>query len=79
VAAGTTDAFVLRAGAGQTMAVQIDAAADNAVFSVFSPDGFGLAVDQTQSSLALPSSGDYLVEVHSTGGAANYEISFWIA
>ena len=61
------------------MAVQIDAAADNAVFSVFAPDGFGLAVDQVQSSLVLPSSGDYLVEVHSTGGSADYEISFWIA
>jgi hypothetical protein len=79
VGAGTTDAFVLRAGAGQTMAVQIDAGADNAVFSVFSPDGFGLAVDQTQSSVALPSAGDYLVAVHSTGGAATYEIGFWIA
>jgi hypothetical protein len=79
VDAGETDSFVLRASAGQTMVVDVAAAAGNAVHSVFAPDGSALAVDQVRSSIVLPSAGDYVVDVRSIGGAAEYGIRFTIS
>ena len=79
VAAGAIDRFTLRGGAGQSMAVHVDAAADNATLTITAPDGTVLTSGQTQPFVAsLPADGDYLVEVHPSGGSATYQISFWI-
>lgn len=78
VGAGAVDRFVLTAAAGQTMAVHVNADADNAVASIAAPDGTVLSQDQLQASVVLPSNGDYVVSVRSTDGAATYRISFWI-
>jgi hypothetical protein len=78
---GTTqNRYVLRGSTGQTMAVQIDAAADNARFDVIAPDGTLLAVFETQSTVVLPSSGDYTVKAYAfrESPGAVYRISFWI-
>jgi hypothetical protein len=38
-----------------------------------------LSSGQTQPLIdSLPANGDYVVEVHPTGGSATYQISFWI-
>ena len=73
---GALKRYLLRAGAGRTMTVTIAAAANNAQFSVLAPDGSVLAGQQTATSVALPSDGDYTVAVWSTSGNATYDITF---
>jgi hypothetical protein len=76
----TVKTYVLRARAGQTMAVQLDAADDNAMFSVNAPDGSFLAGSQTGATMVLPSTGDYTVMVFAAQASpgTTYRISFWI-
>jgi hypothetical protein len=79
VAGDSVDRFLLWAGAGHRMVVHVDAAADNATITIVAPDGTVLTSGQTQPVIdSLPATGDYLVEVHPSGGSATYQIGFWI-
>ena len=74
----TTDRYVLRAAAGQTMVVHVAPLVPNITFSIFAPDGTALADDQVQATVVLPANGDYLVVVETTSSGGPYQISFWI-
>jgi hypothetical protein len=78
LAPATTHSYVLRAAAGQTMAVQVAPLVPNITFSIFAPDGTPLAEDLAQADVTLPATGDYLVVVETTSSGGPYEISFWI-
>jgi hypothetical protein len=78
VVRGTSDGYVLRAEAGQTMIVHIDSVEGNAAFHVYAPDGATLAVEQQQLTIQLPASGDYVIEVVSVRGNTTYQMSVWI-
>ena len=80
VGGNATARYVLWAGAGHRMVVQIDPAADNATLTIIAPDGTVLSSGQTGPTIeSLPADGDYIVEVHPTNGhSAEYQISFWI-
>ena len=80
-----SDRWILNARAGQTMALNIDSIDDNTVFAVFTPDRQVLATvssntpeGETFWQGVLPASGDYSVEVASTGGTAYYALDVWI-
>lgn len=75
---GTTDRYLLRAAAGQTMVIHVDSDEDNAVFHVFAPDATPLVTEQQQATFVLPADGDYVVEVGATRGNATYQLSVWI-
>jgi len=78
VVLGTTNEYILRASAGQTMAVQIDSIEDNGFFDIYAPDGTALSVSQMEDTVQLPVDGDYVVVVSSIEGNATYAISFWV-
>jgi hypothetical protein len=76
---GAEQRYVLGAGAGQQMHVQISALEDNAVFSIFDPNGQPLAGtepgrDITNWSGVLPSTGDYQIAVGTTRGNASFHL-----
>ena len=76
---GVTHRFVLGAGESQTLDVQVAAGAPGSVVhSIVAPNGDLLVLDEEQSSVLLPSSGDYFVDVRSTGATVTYDISFRI-
>jgi hypothetical protein len=74
----TTDRYVLRAAAGQTMVVHVAPLVHNITMSIFAPDGTPLAEDLEQATVTLPANGDYLVVVETTSSGGPYQISFWI-
>lgn len=85
LADGVTDRWVLNARAGQTFAITVDSADNNAVFAVFAPDRTRLAVVSATQAEAntfwtgtLPDDGDYSVEVTTMGGAGYYQMKVWI-
>jgi hypothetical protein len=70
----------VRAGEGQRMTVRINATEDNAAFTITTPTGEFLAGagemdDATEWSGTLPESGDYVIEVGSTRGNADYRLT----
>ncbi len=79
VVMGTTNRYVLRAGVGQSMSVEVASVEDNAVIDVLAPDGSVLVDEQTTATLQLPADGDYIVEVGSTRGNATYTVSVTIS
>lgn len=69
---GQEDRYVLRAGAGQTMTVNVSSSDVALSAGVYAPDGAELSVQpNSQFNGQLPSTGDYVVVV---GGAANVTI-----
>jgi hypothetical protein len=78
VVPGTTDRYVLEAGAGQTMIVHVDAAVPDLAFSIFAPDGSPLAEDEVLAAVELPADGDYIVEVRASVGGP-YEVNVLIS
>ena len=72
--------YLVRAGDGQQMTVDITAVEGNAVFTIQSPsgeflDGAGEMDDQTLWSGSLPESGDYKIVVASARGNADYRLT----
>ena len=78
VVRGDRKTYLLGAQNGQQMDVSITSLEDNAVFDVIAPNGVVLSQEQTQESLTLPSSGDYLVVVGGTRGNATFDLTIAI-
>jgi hypothetical protein len=78
IAPATTDRYVLRAAAGQTMTVHVAPLVHNITLSILAPDGTALAEHVEQATVELPASGDYLVVVETTSSGGPYQITFWI-
>jgi hypothetical protein len=74
----TSDRYVLRAAAGQTMVVHVAPLVHNITFSIVAPDGTVLAAGQERATVVLPVDGDYLVVVETTSSGGPYQITFWI-
>lgn len=79
VSGGSLQCYVLEAGAGRHMELQIQPSGAGALFSVLAPDGAVLAGGQTSAAVDLPSDGDYTVAVWSLGGTVEYQLWFRIA
>lgn len=79
VVRGARDRYTFGARAGQKMTVSITSVERNAVFTIYTPgggtlEGAGEGEDASNWSGALPSSGDYVIEVGGTRGNANYTL-----
>jgi hypothetical protein len=75
VAAGDWQHWVAWAAAGQTMELSVSG---NATFEIYSPSGALLADDLSSFTTELSASGDYVIDVGSTGGIANYTLTLTI-
>lgn len=78
VVRATTDHYLLRARAGQTLIVHITSLEDNAVFDVVAPGRRTLATETTDWTGELPRSGDYVISVGGTRGNATYTLEVTI-
>jgi hypothetical protein len=78
VSRGDWHHWAARAFAGQTMEVTITADSGNATFELYTPSGDQMANDVRSFSGTLPQSGDYAIDVGSTGGLANYTLTLTI-
>ena len=67
--------WIFRASAGQTLSLSLTSVAGNATFRVYTPSGGFVAKDITSFSGVLPATGDYLIEVGSTGGTTSYTLN----
>lgn len=67
--------YLLNAGQGQVMNVEITALEDNAVFEILSPGGSFLASEAKTFTGKLPATGDYQIIVSGTRGNATYEMT----
>ena len=77
VVRGTSDRYLLRASAGQTLTVHITSIEDNAVFDIYRPGGRRLlrgAQETMDWTGELPVSGDYVISVGGTRGNATYTL-----
>ena len=79
VVRATVDRYHLRARAGQVMQVRIDSAENNAEFDIAKPDGgylrnAAIREGATGWNGKLPLSGEYVIEVGSTRGNADYTL-----
>lgn len=74
VVRGDRDTYLLNAGAGQVMEVQISSLEDNAAFDVIAPDGSVLAQEFVDDRIPLPVSGNYQISVGGTRGNAIYQL-----
>lgn len=69
----TSDIYKLEARAGQLMTLSLYSGSGNARFTVSTPDGNAICVDNTWSEIRLPQSGRYHVTVNTlTRGEAYY-------
>ncbi|MGL5133499.1 MAG: hypothetical protein ACRC78_13290 [Planktothrix sp.] len=75
VVRGTRNIYLLKANQGQTMDLKITALENNAVFDVIGPNGQVLKTEATQSSLKLPTTGNYEIIVGGTRGNASYQLT----
>lgn len=75
---GAFDTWTFSATAGQTVDLTVTSADDNATFDLFSPNGEGMANDETTFSGTLPDGGLYALEVGATTGTAEYTIELTI-
>lgn len=75
VARGDWHHWAARAGRGQFIQVTVTAAAANATFELYTPAGDQMANDVRSVSGQLPATGDYAIDVGSTGGIANYVLT----
>ncbi len=78
VVRGTSDRYILRARAGQTLIVHITSLEDNAVFDLYAPGRRYLAQETTDWTGELPRSGDYVISVGGTRGNATYALEVTI-
>lgn len=83
VVRGTRDRYILGARGGQYMHIALSSLENNAVFTVYGPDGAPLAGTEEGSDVSnwqgpLPATGDYVVSVGPTRGNATYRIKFTI-
>ena len=83
VVRGDRDVYILKAGAGQNMLVDITSGEDNAVFQITGPGGRCLPAacdgDDTKTwSGLLPRKGDYRIIVGGTRGNAEYQLTVTI-
>lgn len=74
---GARQSYILGARAGQQMQVSITALEENAVFTIYQPDGTAIAgteegQDATNWAGTLPATGDYIISVGGTRGNATY-------
>ena len=77
VVRGTSDRYLLRASAGQTLTVHITSIEDNAVFDIYRPGGRRIlrgAQETMDWTGQLPVSGDYVISVGGTRGNATYTL-----
>ena len=77
VVRGTSDRYLLRASAGQTLTVHITSLEDNAVFDIYRPGGRRIlsgAQETTDWTGELPVKGDYIISVGGTRGNATYTL-----
>jgi len=75
VVRGSRDIYLLKANQGQRMDVKITALENNAVFDIIAPNGQVLKTEATQSSLKLPTTGNYEIVVGGTRGNASYQLN----
>ena len=81
VVRGTRDRYILGARAGQTMIVHITSVENNASFGIYKSgrsNALDGAEDVTDWEVALPSSGDWIIEVGPTRGNATYTLEVTI-
>jgi hypothetical protein len=79
VARGEVARYLLRARAGQRMALRIASAEGNAVFQVIAPagkplPGAGEADDASDWAGALPQTGPYVIVIGTTRGGAEFRL-----
>ncbi len=75
IAPGTTARYVLRAGAGQTMTVDVGPSEFAALTTIFGPDGSVVGAGHTTATATLPVDGDYIVEVGNTGTTTDFTLT----
>lgn len=75
VARGDWHHWAARAGRGQFIQVTVSAVAGNVTFELYTPAGDQLADDVRSFSAQLPATGDYAIDVGSTGGVADYTVT----
>jgi hypothetical protein len=75
VATGAWHHWGARAQAGQVIQITING---NATFELYTPSGTQMANDVTSFSGTLPATGNYAIDVGSTGGTANYTLTLSI-
>ena len=75
---GDRDIYRLEAVAGQTMSVGLASDERNAVYAIYTPSGYPLVVEEVDTSVVLPESGDYIIEVGSLRGNTSYQGYVWI-
>lgn len=83
VVRGTRDRYILNARGGQYMHIALNSLENNAVFSVFAPNGQVLpgteeGADVSNWQGSLPVDGDYVVSIGPTRGNASYGVKFTI-
>ena len=71
---GTRNIYLLRANASQIMTISLTSLENNAVFDLLSPDNKIITQEVTNTSIILPSNGDYKIIVGGTRGNASYEL-----
>ncbi len=73
---------VVKAKAGQTLAVSVTSDESNAVFQIYQPGekdtlpGAGETDDATKFSGKVPADGDYVISVGPTRGSATYKLTY---
>ncbi len=75
VVRGERDVYLVDAGGGRLLSLEVTAEGDNAVFDVITPSGLILVREATAEELVLPETGDYQVIVGGTWGNATYELT----
>jgi hypothetical protein len=72
---GTTDRWVLRAAAGQTMTVNLGPDEFAALTTIFGPNGDVVGAGHTSATVNLPATGDYVIDVGNTGSTSDYTMT----
>lgn len=79
---GTSDAFVVDytdCCTDDTLYASISSVEDNAVFTIYGPDGEPVATEATSAELMLQQGGEYWIVVGSVRGNASYNLEFGLA
>lgn len=78
VAPGSTKRFVLRAGANQSMFIDVGPDSFAALTTILAPDGSVVGAGHTTALAFLPVDGDYIVEIANTGTTSEFAVTFRI-
>lgn len=76
---GGTNRYLVHGGPNQSMTVQIAPEDGSPTFSILSPDGSPLATGETNTTVSLPTEGDYIVDVTIEGDDSDFWLATWIA